>query len=230
MKGKSMASEPNEPVVFVIDDDEKSRKSVRALVSSMGARAETFCSAEAFLASIQAGQSGCVVTDVRMPGMDGLELQEQLKQRDIHLPVIVITAYARTSMTVRAVKAGAVTLLEKPYENEDLWDAIREALALDVATRAKREQRDELRQRADQLTESERRVMEMMVQGRANKVIAKRLDVSLRTVESRRREVFRKMQANSLAELVGLVIDAGIDDQTGGEQPDPRAGDDVSNP
>ncbi len=200
------------PTVYVVDDDEQARNSVCALVQSMGLRAEAFASGEDFLAHDHTAGPGCLVVDVRMLGMSGLELQEELNRRSVLLPVIVLTAYARTPLTVRAIKAGAVTLLEKPYEEDDLWNAIRRALAQDSARRSEHERRREIRRRAEELTPAERRVMEMIVQGKPNKSIARQLDVSVRTVENRRREVFRKMQADSVAELVRIVIEADLED------------------
>ncbi len=200
----------HEPTVFVVDDDPQARKSVCALVRSMGIEAEPFASAEEFLGGYRRGRPGCLVTDVRMFGMSGLELQDELLRRDVSVPVIVLTAYARTPLTVRAIRAGAITLLEKPYDDEDLWDAIRKGLARDAAGRAEQAQRQEILRRAASLTPAERRVMEMMTQGMPNKVIAAAQDVSLRTVENRRREVFAKMEAESVAQLVRMVIAAGI--------------------
>ena len=131
----------NEPTVFVVDDDELARDSVCALVQSMGIRAESFSSAEEFLEQYVDGRPGCLVTDVRMTGMSGLELQEKLQELKIPLPVIVMTAYAKTSLTVRAMQSGAVTVLEKPCEENELWDAIRTALARDAQGRDARDQR-----------------------------------------------------------------------------------------
>ncbi|MHC4403772.1 MAG: response regulator transcription factor, partial [Planctomycetota bacterium] len=168
-------------------------------------------SAEAFLDAYVEGRPGCLVTDVRMLGMSGLELQEELNRRNIQLPVIVLTAYPRTPLTVRAIQAGAVTLLEKPYEDDNLWDAIRKALARDAATRPEHERRREIRRRASLLGPAEHEVMQRIVRGKPNKAIARQLDVSVRTVENRRREVFRKMRADSVAQLVRLVIEAGLD-------------------
>ncbi len=199
-----------EPTVFVVDDDERARKSVCALVRSLGLRAEAFPSAEEFLAHCTSGRAGCVVTDVRMIGMSGLDLQDKLIERGIRLPVIVLTAYPRTSSTVRAMKAGAVTLLEKPYDEEDLWDAIRKALAQDAAGREKSQRRSEIRERAARLTPAERSVMDLIVQGQPNKVMAKQLDMSIRTIESRRHEVFTKMGVESVAELVRLAIEGEL--------------------
>jgi FixJ family two-component response regulator len=198
-----------EQTVYVVDDDELSRGSVCALARSMGVRAESFSSAEQFLRHYRKGQPGCLVTDVRMLGMSGLELQQRLKDLDIPLPVIVMTAYARIPMSVEAMKRGAVTFLEKPCEENQLWEAIRDALAQDAATRAEFERRDEYRRRLAALTSAEREVMDRVVKGEANKVIAKRLGVSIRTVEARRHEVFRKAQVNSVAELVRLVMSTG---------------------
>ena len=197
-----------EPTVFVVDDDELARMSVCALVRSMGIRAESFSSAEEFLEQYQKGAPGCLVTDVRMLGMSGLQLQEKLQEFNISLPVIVMTAHARVPMTVRAMKRGAVTLLEKPCEDNELWDAIREALAQDAATRQQSERREQYRRRLAKLTPTENEVMELVVAGEQNKVIAKRLGVSIRTVEARRHEVYRKIDIDSVAELVRVVIEA----------------------
>jgi two-component system, LuxR family, response regulator FixJ len=199
-----------EPTVFIVDDDERARKSVCALVRSLGLRAEAFCSAEEFLARHTPGRSGCLVTDVRMTGMSGLDLQDRLIEQGIRLPVIVLTAYPRTRSTVRAIKAGAVTLLEKPYDDEELWDAIRKALVQDATGRAEAQRRCELQQRATLLTPAERTVMNLIVQGKPNKVIAKQLKMSIRTIESRRHEVFTKMGVESVAELVRLAIEGEL--------------------
>jgi len=146
-----------------------------------------------------------------MLGMSGLELQERLRELDILLPVVVMTAYARTPLTVRAMRGGAMTLLEKPCEEDELWDAIRNALAQDAKDRATHERRRRLRHRIESLTPAQRKVMDRIVAGKANKVIAMELDVSIPTVEARRQEVFSRMQADSVAELVRLTIEAGPD-------------------
>ena len=201
-----------EPTVFVVDDDEMARDSLCALARSMGIHAESFTSAEAFLDHYDKERPGCLVTDVRMLGMSGLELQDKLRELDVQLPVIVITAYAHTPLTVRAMKGGAVTLLEKPYEENELWDAIREALSRDAAQRDTHQRRQQYRQRLEKLTPAERKVLNLIVAGEPNKVIAKRLGVSIRTVEAHRHRVFTKTQTDSVAELVRIVIDA---EQTG---------------
>ena len=198
-----------EATVFVVDDDEEALASVHALVRSMGVQAMPFTTAEAFLGHYRPDTPGCLVTDVRMVGMSGIELQQAMQERCIELPVIVLTAFARTSLTVKAMQNGAVTILDKPYDDDDLWDAIRVALQRDEQSRSKRVQQHELRERIGRLTPSERQVMDLVVAGLQNKSIAKRLDVSVRTVENRRREVFTKMQSVSVAELVKQVIAAG---------------------
>ncbi len=199
-----------EPTVFVVDDDEQARKSVCALVRSLGLRAEAFSSGEEFLARYTPGGPGCLVTDIRMTGMSGLDLQERLAAEGVRLPVIVLTAYPRTRSTVRAMKGGAVTLLEKPYDEEELRDAVRKALAQDTAGRAAAQRRGEIRARAAELTPAERTVMNLVVQGKPNKVIAKQLQLSTRTVESRRHEVFAKMGVDSVAGLVRLAIEGEL--------------------
>ncbi len=199
-----------EATVFVVDDDERARKSVCALVRSLGVRAEAYASAEEFLGGYRPGSPGCLVTDIRRLGMSGLDLQDRLVEQGIRLPVIVLTAYPRTRSTVRAMKAGALTLLEKPYDEEELWAAIRRALAQDSAGRAEAQRRREIQARTALLTPAERLVMNLIVQGKPNKTIAKRLDLSTRTVESRRHEVFAKMGVESVAELVRLAIDGQL--------------------
>jgi two-component system, LuxR family, response regulator FixJ len=199
-----------EPVVFVVDDDEHACKSVCALVRSLGLQAEAYSSAEDFLARHTRGRPGCLVTDIRMTGMSGLDLQDRLAAENIHLPVIVLTAYPRTRSTVRAMRAGAMTLLEKPYDEEELWDAIRKALAQENADRVEVQRRSEIQDRAASLAPTERAVMNLIVQGKPNKVIAKQLDLSIRTIESRRHEVFTKMGVESVAELVRLAIEGKL--------------------
>ena len=196
--------------IFVVDDDEQARKSVCALVLSMGGKVQAFNSAEEFLSNYD-GSRGCLVTDLRLPGMSGLELQETLLKRGEPLPVIVLTGFARTPIAVRAMKAGAITMLDKPYHDDELWHAIRQALSEEAERRATAELRQNVQQRLTSLTPAEREVMCRIVEGKPNKAIARELDISLRTVESRRHEVLAKMQVGSIAELVRLVITAGLE-------------------
>ena len=205
-KGAPMLED--EPTVYIVDDDEGARNSVRALVRSMGVRAETFSSAEAFLASLQPSRPGCLVTDVRMLGLSGIELQEKLAADGIALPVIIITAHAETPLTVRAIKHGAVTVLEKPCRDYELYDAIRDGLNQDAENRRVSAEKLAFREKLNSLSEQERQVLDLMVDGLANKVIARRMNVSVRTVENRRQRVFEKTDTDSLAELIRLVVES----------------------
>lgn len=203
--------------VFVIDDDEGARKSVCALVESMGLTAEAFASAEDFLNRYRdaAGRPGCLVTDLRMVGMSGLELQDRLVQQHIFIPVVVLTAFARTSATVRAVKAGAVAVLDKPYTDDDLWDAISAALAKDATEREMFRRQQAIQSQLEQLTTLERSVLTMVVHGRPNKAIAQALDISVRTVANHRRKILAKTGATSTAELIRLAIAGNVDEHWG---------------
>lgn len=201
-------------VIFVVDDDERARESVCALVTSMGLESKAFASAEEFLSFYTDDQAGCLVTDIRMLGMSGLELQAELSDMGSLLPVIVLTAFATTPVTVQAIQRGAITLLDKPYLEDDLWNAIRKALAQDARKRVEAAHRQAIRTRINALTPSERTVLSYVVAGKPNKVIANRLDVSVRTVENRRSEIYTKLQAESVVDLVRMVIEADMLDAT----------------
>ena len=194
--------------IFVVDDDANLQASVCALVTSLGCRAQGFASAEQFLASDAPRKRGVAVVDLRMPGLSGLELQEELSRRKSHIPVIILTAYARTPITVRAIQGGAVTMIDKPYHDDDLWDAIRTALEKEEAVWSAEQRRREICGRLSTLTSEERRVMELIVEGKPNKVIAYELGLAIRTVEKRRHEVLAKVKVDSIAELVELAIEA----------------------
>ncbi len=193
-------------VVFIVDDDEALRDSLRWLLESVELKVETHDSANSFLQSYYPGQSGCLLLDVRMPGMSGLELQEQLESRDVRLPVVIITGHGDVSMAVRALKAGALDFIEKPFDDELLLASIQSALSLDVEQRKSRATQAEILARLAQLTRREHQVMELVTKGRANKQIAAELNVSAKTVEAHRAHVMEKMQANSLAELVRMSM------------------------
>ena len=194
-------------IVYVVDDDPAARDSVSALATAAGLRVRAFSSAEAFLQESRPDKPSCLVTDLRMLGMSGLELLEQLQRSDSPLPVILISAYADIPVAVRAMEAGAVTLLEKPCRNEQLITAIHKALERDTSDRVNRTRRTELKKRLASLTPEEYEVMQRMVAGKLNKVVANELLISLRTVETRRHKVLEKMQADSLAELVRMVVE-----------------------
>jgi FixJ family two-component response regulator len=196
----------SESTVYVVDDDAGARESVVALVGLKGLKARGFTSAEELLDHYDPAMKGCVVADVRMSGMSGLDLLEQLKARKSALPVIIITGYADVPMAVRAMQKGAVTFLEKPCQEQELWQAVQEALALEKSQHAKRKQRTEVEARLATLTEDEIEVFRRLLEGHANKRIASDLDIGLRTVELRRSNIMKKMQATSLPDLVRLAI------------------------
>lgn len=202
-----MSYEP-EQLVFVVDDDPMARSSVCALVRAMGMRTSAFESAEAFLRDYRQ-EAGCLVTDLRMHGISGLELLEKLRKDRVMLPVIIITAHARTAITVKAIQQGAITLLDKPYHEDELWDAISLALANDRKWRQEGAGKLAARQKLDSLTEKESDVMKLVAAGEANKTIAKKLDVSERTVENRRRAVYEKLGVESVAEMMRILLQAG---------------------
>ncbi len=193
-------------VVFIVDDDEALRDSLRWLLESVRLKVETHDSANSFLQSYYPGQSGCLLLDVRMPGMSGLELQEQLESRDVRLPVVIMTGHGDVAMAVRALKAGAMDFIEKPFDDELLLASIQRALLLDVEQRKSRATQAEILARLAQLTRREHQVMELVTIGKANKQIASELNVSAKTVEAHRAHVMEKMQANSLAELVRMSM------------------------
>ena len=204
------SQEPNrpQPTVFVVDDDEAMRSSLKWLIESVGLRVECHASAEDFINSYYPGRSGCLLLDVRMPGMSGLELQEYLHNHEITIPIIIITGHGDVPMSVRAMKAGATDFIEKPFNDELLLDSIRNALLLDGSQRDQQAELAELAGRLALLTPREHEVMDMVTQGKSNKEIARTLDVSAKTVEAHRAKVMEKMQAKSLAALVRMSISA----------------------
>ena len=195
-----------EPVVFVVDDDPAMRDSLRWLIESTGLHVETFADANMFLARIRPELSGCLVLDVRMPGMSGLDLQTELQRRDIGLPTIIITGHAEVPMAVRAVKAGAIDFIEKPFSDQLLLDRVRQGIEMDREEREGRARRATALQRMGLLTQREREVLDLVVAGKANKEIAAALGLSPKTVEVHRSHMMEKMQAASVAQLVRLVL------------------------
>ena len=196
--------------VYVVDDDQQACKAVLTLVQTMGLPAESFSSAEEFLDSYDGHRPACLVTDVRMLGMSGLELQERLNDLGITISVVVLTAFASTPTTVRAMRNGALTLMEKPCDDDLLWEAIRMGITADERNWEMEQRKGTIKQRLEELTPKEREVLDYIVDGLANKVIANRLDVSVRTVENHRQKIFQKMKADSLAELVRMSLAAGV--------------------
>jgi len=198
--------------VIVVDDDEAVRSSLRLLMKSVGLAVETYGSAADFLSAYNAAVPGCLVLDVRMPGMSGLELQEQLNLKGAIIPVIFVTGHGDVPMAVEAMQHGAFDFLQKPFRDQDLLDRIQRALATDRENRAQLTQKDQIRARLESLTPREREVLQLMTRGRPNKLMAADLGLSQRTIEIHRARVMEKMQAASLAQLVRMTLE--LEDKT----------------
>jgi len=199
--------QPQPPTVFVVDDDEGVRNSLRFLLKSVGLMSRTLSSATEFLDTYKPSQPGCLVLDVRMPGISGLELQQQLNLRGATIPVIFITGHGDVPMAVEAMQHGAFDFLQKPFRDQDLIDRIQRALERDSRSRTALTQHNKIRERVASLTPREREVLTLMTQGKPNKVMAAELGVSQRTVEIHRARVMEKSGAASLAQLVRMVMD-----------------------
>ena len=197
-------------VVFVVDDDPSIRDSLRQLITSVGFKAEVFASARAFLDARRPDAPGCLVLDVRLPGLSGLDLQRELVETDTELPIIFITGHADVPMSVRAMKAGAVEFLTKPFRPQELLDAVRSGIERDRTIRAERQARAELRRRYGLLTPRERDVLALVIAGLLNKQIAGELGTTEATVKEQRGHVMAKMQAGSVAALVRFASRLGI--------------------
>lgn len=195
-----------EPKVYIVDDDEAVRESLALLLDSMDQNCQSFNSAGDFLYAYSGDMTGCLVLDIRMPGMNGLELQKQLNVQGSILPIIFVTGHGDVPMAVEAMQHGAVDFIQKPYREQDLLDKINMAIALDENNRDALEHRHKIIEKLSALTPREKEVMEMMVNGNANKVIAIDLGISQRTVEIHRARVMEKMETNSLAHLVKMVV------------------------
>jgi two-component system response regulator FixJ len=206
MRGNSSNARPT---IFIVDDDAAVRDALKLLLRSVGQAVETFASAQEFLDAYSEDRPGCLVLDIRMPGMSGLELQQKLNEKHSILPIIFITGHGDVPMAVEAMQAGAVDFIQKPFRDQDLIDRINQALEKDSANRAALGERNDIRRRLETLTPREREVLDLVVNGKANKVIAGDLKLSQRTVEIHRARVMEKMQASSLAHLVRMVLEVG---------------------
>jgi len=198
------------PIVFVVDDDPSVRRAIKRLIGSVGLQVEMFGSANEFLSSKRADAPSCLVLDIRLPGISGLDFQRELAEANLHIPIIFITAHGDIPMTVRAMKAGAVEFLTKPFRDQDLLDAIHLALERDRTRRQHEAEISLLRRRLESLTPREREVLPLVVSGLLNKQIAAELGTSENTVKVHRSQLMRKMGADSLADLVRLAEKIGI--------------------
>jgi FixJ family two-component response regulator len=194
----------SETTIFVVDDDEAVRRSLRLLVESVGLNTQTYSTAEDFMNAYDPAQSGCLLLDIRMPGMSGLELQSKLAAEGINIPIIIITGHGDVPMAVEAVKAGAFDFIEKPFRDQVLLDDIRKAIEIDAQTRRKQAERDDIMARIALLTPREREVMDLLVIGKSNKGIAYELGISQKTVDFHRAHVLEKMGVDSVVQLVRL--------------------------
>jgi two-component system, LuxR family, response regulator FixJ len=198
----------SDSTVFIVDDDPAVRQSLTVLMRSMRLQAEAFGSAQEFLDAFDASRPGCLLLDVRMPGMSGLGLLEQFHREEVCLPAIIMSAYGDVPMAVRAMRAGALNFLEKPCRDQQLWEAIQEALKWDQVRRQQMALHDQAARRLERLTPGERDVLRLLIDGRSNKSAAAELGLSVRTIEVRRAKLMKKMKAESLAELIRLTLAA----------------------
>lgn len=205
------AEDARTPCVFIVDDEEDVRDAIAMLVTSHGLDVRTFASAAAFLDQLDADQPGCLVLDVRMPGMSGMDLQEWLDQQAIPIPIVFISGHGDIPMAVRAVRQGAVNFLQKPFSDDQLLEWIDTALEEDAARREALARTDAVRQSLDELTPREHDVLVHMLDGKPNKLIARALDVSPRTVEIHRARVLEKMGMDNASQLVRAIMEAELD-------------------
>ena len=196
------------PTVFIVDDDHAVRDSLSAVMNSVDLGVETFESAQEFLSGYDTDRPGCLVLDVRMPRLSGLDLMDRLREDGVEIPIIFITGHGDVPTAVRALKSGAVDFLEKPFSHQDLLDRIHEAIRLDSETRRNKGERQAVETRMALLTPRERQVLDLIVAGRPNKIIAETLEISLKTVEHHRSRIMHKMGAQSAVDLVRRVLEA----------------------
>lgn len=200
---------PTSSIIHLVDTDQATRTEISEIANLMKVNVNFYDNAEAFLQSYIPQDHGCVVSEFRLLGMNGIVMQEVMQERHLRVPIVFVTAFAETPLTVRAIKAGAITVLEKPFSRQDLWDALRTAFTIEDKFRRIDAKHSQVRNRLSQLTPKERQVLDLIVAGRPNKMIANELSVSVRTVEARRHQIFKKAGADSVAELVKIIVEAG---------------------
>ncbi len=195
-----------DPTVFIVDDDAEVRDALKLLMDSVGLAAETFASAQEYLDQFEAQRLGCLVLDIRMPAMSGLELQESLSKEPLHPPIVIITGHGDVPMAVRAVQAGAVDFIEKPFRDQVLLDSVHRAITRDAEQRGEASRLADIEARLQRLTPREREVLDLIMTGMRNKVIAVELGVSQSTVEAHRAKVMEKMEAKTLSDLMRMML------------------------
>lgn len=197
----------NDATVFIVDDNQTIREALGWLLRSVGLHVEAFESAESFLAAYSVYRGGCLVLDVRMPGMSGLQLQEELNKHPYPPPIVFISGHGDVSMVVRAMKAGAIDFIEKPFNDQELLDVIQHALRIDVTRCKQRQLHDTVKARLENLTQREHQVLELISERCSNKEIAQRLSISIKTVEYHRAKLMEKMHAGSMLDLMEMLRD-----------------------
>jgi RNA polymerase sigma factor (sigma-70 family) len=195
-----------DPTVFIVDDEAEVRDALKLLMDSVGLAAETFASAQEYLDQFDAQRPGCLVLDIRMPGLSGLELQERLTKEPLHPPIVIITGHGDVPMAVRAVQAGAVDFIEKPFRDQVLLDSVHRAITRDAEQRGEASRLADIEARLQRLTPREREVLDLIMTGMRNKVIAVELGVSQSTVEAHRAKVMEKMEAKTLSDLMRMML------------------------
>lgn len=201
-----MSNQQSEPTVFIVDDDQEVREAIQLLMESVGVTAVSFASAQAYLEQLDCDRHGCLILDVRMKGMSGLDLQERLAQEPLHPPIIIITGHGDVPMAVRAVKAGAVDFIEKPFNDQTLLDAVHRAFDQDARNRGQALRIADIQERLARLTPREREILDQVIGGKRNKVIAADLGISQSTVEAHRARVMEKLEARSLSDLMRMLM------------------------
>lgn len=196
----------HETTVFIVDDDQEVRDALQLLMESVGLKVEAYSSAQGFLGQFDPDRPGCMILDVRMPGMSGLDLQAKLAQERLHPPIVIITGHGDVPMAVRAVQAGAVDFIQKPFNDQALLDCVHRALSRDAEQRGEASRLQDIQDRFDRLTPREQEVLHLVIAGKRNKVIAAELGISQSTVEAHRAKVMEKMEASTLSDLMRMVL------------------------
>ena len=206
MAARGIAEVQTEPTVFIVDDDQEVRDAIGLLMQSVGLEYLSYASAQDYLVAFDPDRSGCLILDIRMKGMSGLDLQQRLTEKPLHPPIIMITGHGDVPMAVRAVKAGAVDFIEKPFNDQTLLDAVHRAFEQDAALRGHASRLADIQERLARLTPREREIMELIVVGKRNKIIAADLEISQSTVEAHRAKVMEKLEARTLSDLMRMVM------------------------